>query len=99
MEAWMKELAVLLLVLILVGCWGWPMASRRLQRPITVWLLWNSAPRSASAAEQTAFESMLIGRAVKIASNAAFCAIDNKIGCTGVNVQLHVASKKAEHSV
>eukprot|EP00957_Ditylum_brightwellii_P196914 15002774-Ditylum_brightwellii.AAC.1 len=52
-EAWTKELAVLLSVFILVGWWGWPMASRRLQRPIAVWLLWNSVLHSASAAEQT----------------------------------------------
>eukprot|EP00957_Ditylum_brightwellii_P141425 10775060-Ditylum_brightwellii.AAC.1 len=79
MEAWTKELAVLLLVLILVGCWGCPMASKRLQSPIAVWLLWNSAPHSASAAEQTTSEGVWIGRTVEIADDAAFCAIDNKI--------------------
>eukprot|EP00957_Ditylum_brightwellii_P098835 7529603-Ditylum_brightwellii.AAC.1 len=32
-------------------------------------------------------ESMWIGSALKIASNAAFCAVDDKIGCIGVNLQ------------
>eukprot|EP00957_Ditylum_brightwellii_P086289 6566272-Ditylum_brightwellii.AAC.1 len=71
MEAWTKELAILLLVFIRVGCCGCPMASRTLQSPITVWLLLNSAPHSASAAEQTtclsAQHSMRMGRC------AAFC--------------------------
>eukprot|EP00957_Ditylum_brightwellii_P078006 5928995-Ditylum_brightwellii.AAC.1 len=44
-------------------------------------------------------ESMQVGGAIKIAGDAAFCAIDNKIGSIGVNVQLHVASKKAEHCI
>eukprot|EP00957_Ditylum_brightwellii_P152338 11597390-Ditylum_brightwellii.AAC.1 len=67
------------------------MASKRLRRPITVWLLWNSVLHSASAAEQTI--------TVEIASTAALCAIDNKIGSIGVKVQLHVSSKKAENCV
>eukprot|EP00957_Ditylum_brightwellii_P038023 2875673-Ditylum_brightwellii.AAC.1 len=99
MEAWTKELAVLLSVFTLVSCWGWPMASRRLQRPIAVWLLWNSTPHSASVAEQTTYEGVWIGSAVEIARDVAFCTIDNKIGCIGVNVQLHVASKKAEYCI
>eukprot|EP00957_Ditylum_brightwellii_P106550 8129501-Ditylum_brightwellii.AAC.1 len=53
------ELAVLLSVLILVGCWGCPIAYNRLRRPIAVWLLWNSAPHSASAAKQTTCLSVL----------------------------------------
>eukprot|EP00957_Ditylum_brightwellii_P152239 11590381-Ditylum_brightwellii.AAC.1 len=44
-------------------------------------------------------ESMWVGHAIKIAGNAAFCAIDSKIGSIGVNVQLHVASKKAKHCI
>eukprot|EP00957_Ditylum_brightwellii_P162051 12337820-Ditylum_brightwellii.AAC.1 len=44
-------------------------------------------------------ESMWVECAIKIASNTAFCAIDNKIGGIGVNVSLHVASKKAEHCI
>eukprot|EP00957_Ditylum_brightwellii_P121019 9229550-Ditylum_brightwellii.AAC.1 len=44
-------------------------------------------------------ERMQVGHAIKIAGNAAFCAIDNKIGSIRVNVQLHVASKKVEHCI
>eukprot|EP00957_Ditylum_brightwellii_P146373 11144800-Ditylum_brightwellii.AAC.1 len=44
-------------------------------------------------------ESMRVEGAIKIAGNAAFCAIDDKIGGIGVNAQLHVASKKAEHCI
>eukprot|EP00957_Ditylum_brightwellii_P023987 1808819-Ditylum_brightwellii.AAC.1 len=58
-DAWTKELAVLLSVLILVGCWGWLIASRMLWRPIAIWLLWNSTPHSASAAEHTMCLSVL----------------------------------------
>eukprot|EP00957_Ditylum_brightwellii_P033158 2512987-Ditylum_brightwellii.AAC.1 len=35
------------------------MTSKRLRRPIAVWLLWNSVLHSASAAEQTTCLSVL----------------------------------------
>eukprot|EP00957_Ditylum_brightwellii_P148929 11338789-Ditylum_brightwellii.AAC.1 len=34
-------------------------------------------------------ERVRIGSTVEIARTAALCAIDDKIGCIGVNVQLH----------
>eukprot|EP00957_Ditylum_brightwellii_P134052 10220149-Ditylum_brightwellii.AAC.1 len=40
-----------------------------------------------------------VGCAVEIADNAAFGAIDDKICSIGVNMQLHVASKKVEHCI
>eukprot|EP00957_Ditylum_brightwellii_P120221 9173239-Ditylum_brightwellii.AAC.1 len=44
-------------------------------------------------------DSVRIGSTVEIASDAALCAIDNKIGCIGVNMQLNVSSENAEYCV
>eukprot|EP00957_Ditylum_brightwellii_P003373 255484-Ditylum_brightwellii.AAC.1 len=44
-------------------------------------------------------ESMWVGGAIEVASNAAFCAIDDKVCSVRVNMQLHAASKKAEHCI
>eukprot|EP00957_Ditylum_brightwellii_P038103 2881395-Ditylum_brightwellii.AAC.1 len=44
-------------------------------------------------------EGVRIGRTVEIAGDAAFYTTDNKIGSIGVNMQLHVSSKEAEHCV
>eukprot|EP00957_Ditylum_brightwellii_P156962 11945771-Ditylum_brightwellii.AAC.1 len=44
-------------------------------------------------------ESMWVGGAIEVAGNAASGAIDDEVCGVRVNVQLYVASKKAEHCI
>eukprot|EP00957_Ditylum_brightwellii_P146083 11123417-Ditylum_brightwellii.AAC.1 len=44
-------------------------------------------------------KSVWVGGAVEVAGDAAFGAINNKVCNMGVKMQLHIASKKAEHCI
>eukprot|EP00957_Ditylum_brightwellii_P155303 11822708-Ditylum_brightwellii.AAC.1 len=118
MDAWTKELAVLLLVLILVGCLGVSYGFQDIveahcclavmeQRTTLCFCCGAYHMFKCSALNKNGgivwclavVESMWVGGTIEVAGDAAFGAIDNKVCGVRANVQLHVASKKAEHCI